>query len=169
MPAWFTKWNQYDNKIISFVSVDTYKQVWQYHYTNGCWHIYQTCVNGKLHYRQTSYISRTKLNIQMFLVSSCSRLCPIHWSQALSREWRCSWSSADRRCSNYIFVIRNVIAYRSASYIRGFTVILWNLSFHFYHMGVSDFYSQHYAIKRLVIWKALISSLVERLSIRDEA
>ena len=32
----------------------------------------------------------------MFLVLSCSCLCPIHWSQVLSREWRCSWSSADR-------------------------------------------------------------------------
>ena len=28
----------------------------------------------------------------------------IHWSQVLSREWRFSWSSADRRCSNYIWV-----------------------------------------------------------------
>ena len=28
----------------------------------------------------------------MFLVASCSCLCPIHWSQVLSREWRCSWS-----------------------------------------------------------------------------
>ena len=40
----------------------------------------------------------------------------------LSREWRCSWSSADRRCSNYIWVIDNLIAYMGASYIRGFTV-----------------------------------------------
>ena len=41
----------------------------------------------------------------MFLVSSCSCLCPIHWSQVLSREWSCSWSSTDRRCSNYVWVI----------------------------------------------------------------
>ena len=41
----------------------------------------------------------------MILVPSCSCLCPIYWSQVLSREWRCSWSSADRRCSNYIWVI----------------------------------------------------------------
>ena len=34
------------------------------------------------------------------------------------REWRCSWSSADRRCSNYIWVINNFIAYQGASYIR---------------------------------------------------
>ena len=41
----------------------------------------------------------------MFLVSSCSCLCPIQWSQVLSRDWRCSWSNADRRYSNYISVI----------------------------------------------------------------
>ena len=43
--------------------------------------------------------------------SSCSCLCLIiHWSQAFSREWRYSWSSADRRYSNYIWVINNFIA-----------------------------------------------------------
>ena len=56
------------------------------------------------------------------LVLSCSCLWPIHWSQVLSRVWRCSWSSADRRCSNYIWVISNFIAYTGASYIRGLTV-----------------------------------------------
>ena len=45
----------------------------------------------------------------MFLVSSCSWLCPIHWSQPLSLEWSCGWSSADRRCSNFIWVINNFI------------------------------------------------------------
>ena len=47
---------------------------------------------------------------EVFLVPSCSCLCPIHWSHVLSREWRCSWSSTDRRCSNYIWVIDNLIA-----------------------------------------------------------
>ena len=62
----------------------------------------------------------------MFLVSSCSWLRSIHWSQVLSWEWRCSWSSADRRCSNYIWVINNFIAYYGSTYIRGFTVVgLW--------------------------------------------
>ena len=59
----------------------------------------------------------------MFLVL-CSCLCPIHWSQVLSQEWRCSWSSADRRCSNYIWVINNVIAYEGATYIRCLTVCI---------------------------------------------
>ena len=40
----------------------------------------------------------------------------------LSWEWRCSWSSADRRCSNYIWMINNFIAYQGASYITDFTV-----------------------------------------------
>ena len=40
-------------------------------------------------------------------------------------QWRCSWSSADRRCSNYIWVINNFIAYQGVSYIRGLTVYIW--------------------------------------------
>ena len=60
----------------------------------------------------------------MLLVSSCSCLYPIRWSQVFSWEWRCSWSSADRRCSNYIWVINHLIANWSASYIRDLTVIL---------------------------------------------
>ena len=39
-------------------------------------------------------------------------ICPIQWSQVLSRERRCGWSSADRRCStNYIWVISKFMAY----------------------------------------------------------
>ena len=56
----------------------------------------------------------------MILVSSCICLCLIYWSLVLSREWRWSWSSADRRCSNYIWEIN----YKGATYIRDLTVIL---------------------------------------------
>ena len=35
----------------------------------------------------------------MLLVSACSCLGAIYWSQVLGGEWRCSWSSAYRRCS----------------------------------------------------------------------
>ena len=59
----------------------------------------------------------------MFLVYPCSCLHSIHWGQVLSWEWKCSWSSADRRCSNYIWVINNFIAYWDATYIRGFRVV----------------------------------------------
>ena len=31
----------------------------------------------------------------MILVLSCSCICPSHWSQVLSREWKCRLSSAD--------------------------------------------------------------------------
>ena len=61
--------------------------------------------------------------LSCFIVSFCSWLCPIHWSQVLSREWRCSWSSTSRRCSNHIWVINNFNAYWGVSYIRGFTVM----------------------------------------------
>ena len=38
----------------------------------------------------------------------------MHWSQVLSREWRCS----------YIWVIDNFIAYQGVAYIRDLTVIM---------------------------------------------
>ena len=48
-------------------------------------------------YRKISNISRTKSqNLNN------SRLCPIHLRQVLSREWRCSWSSTDRRHDDVI-------------------------------------------------------------------
>ena len=47
----------------------------------------------------------------MILISFCSCLCPIHWSQVWSWEWKCSWSSAYRRCSNYTWVINNFMAF----------------------------------------------------------
>ena len=60
----------------------------------------------------------------MFLPLSCSCLCLIYWSQVWSREWRCRWSSADRRYSNYIWVFNKFMAYWGASYIRYLTVVL---------------------------------------------
>ena len=42
----------------------------------------------------------------------------------LSQEWRCSWSSADRRCSNYIWVINKFIACWGTPYIRSLTVFI---------------------------------------------
>ena len=67
----------------------------------------------------------------MIIVSSCSCLWQIHWShQVLSWEWRCSWGSADRRCSNYIWVINNFIAHWGAAYIKGLTVFRMHLLIH---------------------------------------
>ena len=63
----------------------------------------------------------------MILISSWNRLCPTLWSQVLSREWRYSWGSADRRCSNYIWVIDNLIAHKGAPYIKDLTGITHTL------------------------------------------
>ena len=79
-------------------------------------------------YRKTSSINRTKsqsLNVSCIL-AQLSSLNP--WSQVLSWEWRCGWSSADRRCSNYIWVINNFIAYKGATYTRCFTVLIHDLT-----------------------------------------
>ena len=75
------------------------------------------------YYLQISNIICTKsptLNVSCLFLQYC--LCLIHWSQVLSREWWCSWSSADRLTSKYIWVIDNFIAFQGATYIRGFTV-----------------------------------------------
>ena len=79
-----------------------------------------TC--GRKRYRKISNIKRIKSQNLKTLISFCNCLCPIHWSQLLSREWRCSWSSADRRCSNYIWVINSFIAQSGGYYIRCLTV-----------------------------------------------
>ena len=42
-------------------------------------------------------------------------------------KWRCSWSNADRRCSNYIWVINYFIAYPGATYIKGLTIIWFKM------------------------------------------
>ena len=108
-------------------------------------------------YRKISNIRRTKSqDLNVSLISSCSRLCPIPWNPVLSGEWRCSWSSADRRCSNYIWVINDLIVNWGAAYIRDFTVTEWTplylndytLSQHFdlfwsllLWFGIGQFYS----------------------------
>ena len=60
---------------------------------------------------KTSSTSRTKsksLNVSCILVQLFS-LNPL--KPGVKLRMRCSWSSADRRCSNYIWVINNFIAY----------------------------------------------------------
>ena len=81
-------------------------------------------------------------------------------TRCLSWEWRCSWSSADRRCSNYIWVINNFIAYYGAPYIRGLTVFEWKhlnfdrISKEYSSMGLHLWY--HYQVKNGLVlerWK----------------
>ena len=66
---------------------------------------------GRDTYRRLCNARPTKSQNSEFLVSSCSCLWPIHWSQVFSREWICSWSSTNRRCSNFIWVTNNFIAF----------------------------------------------------------
>ena len=73
-----------------------------HHITPGIWwkiqHVYSR-INIRI---------RVSLFVFVFIfVIACIRgtpscLCPIHWSQVLSQEWRCNRSSTDRRCSNYM-------------------------------------------------------------------
>ena len=106
----------------------------------------------------------------MLLVSSCSFFYPIRWSQELSWEWRCSWSSADRRCSIYIWVINNLVVYESAPYIRDLTyicqlghncfrywLVVWSKAYHYlllirlWETKVGDLFEQNY--KYSLSWK----------------
>ena len=45
------------------------------------------------------------------------------------REWRCSWSNADRLCSNYIWAINNFIPYWGVTYIRSLTLSVCSATF----------------------------------------
>ena len=75
-------------------------------------------------YCQTSNISTQRITKSPKLKCFTSHLTVFsaQWSQVLSWEWRYSWSSADRRCSSYIWVINNFIAYKGPPYIRDLTV-----------------------------------------------
>ena len=61
---------------------------------------------GYNEYRKISNIRRTKpQTINVSRLGLQLSLHNIYWNQVWSGWWRCSWSSADRRCSNYIWVI----------------------------------------------------------------
>ena len=69
------------------------------------------CIQMNTWMTKFSNIRRTKS--QNLNVSRLGLQLSLHniscWSQILSGEWRCSWSSADRWCSNYIRVINNLM------------------------------------------------------------
>ena len=111
-------------------------------------------------YRQVSNIRRTKSK------HSCGCLCRIPWSQMLNREWRCSWSSADRRYSNYIWVIDNFIAYQGESYIRGFTVFTFSIMCKDYDGRDRGYLGSWKPINRLwlqTIWSGITNITVKSL------
>ena len=119
-------------------------------------------------YHQTSSIRCTKSQNKMFLVLSCICLCPIHWSQVLSREWRCSWSSADRQWSKYIWVINNFIAYWGAFYIRGLKAYLWglkNLGHHYFGVMACHVFSGKSYLQPMLTnsdWSDYINKIMTR-------
>ena len=88
-------------------------------YGLSSWIIFVECCKTSQHWFRCLVLSG---NNYMFLVSSCSCFCPVHWSQVLSKKWRYSWSSTDRRWSKFIWVINNVIAYKGVAYIRALKV-----------------------------------------------
>ena len=113
-------------------------------------------------YRQISKIRRTKsqtlfvycLVLQLFLLS--------HWSQVWSPEWRCNWSSANRRCSNYIWVINYFIAYYSASYIRG----LWYVVCPRVSIMLTIFFNRWKCITKIT-WKSIwMKTHIQRYQIK---
>ena len=67
----------------------------------------------------------------MLLVSSCNGLCPIHWSQVLSREWGYSWS---RRSTTSEWSTSLLPA--NVSLI---LEILWYIMVHHYHIKPSAY------------------------------
>ena len=98
----------------NFVELDSWTIVWL-----GIWTTIHLC--NECH--QTSNIWRTKFHVlNVSRLVACSCLCLVHLSQVFSREWRCSWSSAGRRCSNYVWMINNFNAYLEATYIRSLMV-----------------------------------------------
>ena len=92
----------------------------------------------------------------MFLISFCSCPCSVHWSHVLSREWRCSWSSPDRRCSNYIWVIDNFIAYLGATNIRGFTVVI-SIGKSSSYFGVASIDYNHFCCNDIVLYQTTLN------------
>ena len=96
------------------------------------WQIYsRTCTamfSFRLFFAIVLYMYRHNSNIRHIKSENLSdcllvlQLPWVDWSQVLSWEWRCSWSSADRQCSNYIWVINNFITNSDVSYIRDLTV-----------------------------------------------
>ena len=74
-------------------------------------------------YCQATNIKCTKsenLNVSRLILQLS---LPIPLKPGVKSRMKCSWNSTDRRCSNYIWVINNFIAYKGAAYIRGMTVI----------------------------------------------
>ena len=90
-----------------------------------CWIYYNVIIYLKISNIRPTKSQNSNASRHGLQLSLCNILKP-----GLSGEWRCSWSSADRRCSNYIWVINNLTAYKGASYIRDLTVFVFSTISH---------------------------------------
>ena len=102
-------------------TVKSFNEIWY----NGKRQLHPSGADAEIlldNYRKISNISHTKFSNLNVSLSSYSCLSAPYYSQVLSREWSCNWSSACRRCSNYIWVIIIFIANYGVTYIRGLAV-----------------------------------------------
>ena len=99
------------------------------------------------------------------LVSSCSCPCPIHWSQVLSREWRCSWSRARQAVlqlhmsdQQFYRPLRWVLYYGFDAIIyiyvciRGSKSHVIFLDNHWFHADCKSAIIRHYMISDTTLW-----------------
>ena len=94
-----------------------------------------------------------------FSDSSCHCLCSIHWNLVISRQRRCSWSSADRRCSKYIWVIKlfyclwrcalyqrfdGIYEYMFTNLLISWSIITWHMIWQWQNVGYRwDYENDH--------------------------
>ena len=84
------------NDMVEFAGNKLYQNTTQDDPVHDVWDVWRLEFQS---YRQTSIVRPPNPETSMPLFSSCNYLCAIHWTDVLSWEWRCSWSSADKRCS----------------------------------------------------------------------
>ena len=82
-------------------------------------------------YRKTLIKDVTNRKTRMILISPCSCPCPIHGSQILSRERRCSWFSANRRWPNNIFILDFLDVWRMVQQNKCLGID-WNIEWYIY-------------------------------------
>ena len=120
------KWEVINNKHMIIDTLKTYIFICMYIHMEVkfkrtfCFYVHDHHIKSGMEqcckYLKISNISRTK--------SQNLNACCLSLQLSLRNMLKPSvkWRSADRRCSNYIWVINHLFAYQSASYIRDLTV-----------------------------------------------
>ena len=91
--------------------------------------VYLICQSVKVNYCKISNIRGTKsLNLNVSRLGLQLSFCAIYWSPVLGGEWDVVGAALTGDApTTYIWVINNLIAYESASYIRELTVVILHL------------------------------------------